>query len=96
MLNRIQFSAIRTSTRTQCRSYSTIPINTKIITPSALDTNPEQVTVTLFPGHGIGPEISDAVVKILDAAKANIAWQRHDIATTPDENGKTLCPLIAS
>lgn len=72
------------------RAYSTIPVNTKIITPSSLQTNPEPVTVTLFPGHGIGPEISESVVKILDAANANIVWERHDIGTTPDENGNLV------
>ncbi|KAL0480117.1 isocitrate dehydrogenase [Acrasis kona] len=38
-----------------------------------------RVTATLFPGHGIGPEISDAVVKIFDAAGANIDWDTHHI-----------------
>src|SRR3989338_4524062 len=36
-------------------------------------------TATLFPGHGIGPEISEAVVKIFDSAGANIEWETHDI-----------------
>ena len=31
-------------------------------------------TVTLIPGDGIGPEISDAVVKILEKAGAQISW----------------------
>ena len=31
-------------------------------------------TVTLIPGDGIGPEISDAVVKIIDKAGAQIEW----------------------
>ena len=31
-------------------------------------------TVTLIRGDGIGPEISDSTVKILDAAKAEIEW----------------------
>ena len=34
--------------------------------------------VTLIPGDGIGPEIADAAVRILDAAGANIEWERHD------------------
>lgn len=33
-------------------------------------------TVTLIPGDGIGPEISDAVVKVVDALKAPIRWER--------------------
>jgi isocitrate dehydrogenase (NAD+) len=34
--------------------------------------------VTLIPGDGIGPEITDAVLRILDAAGASIAWERHE------------------
>ncbi len=35
-------------------------------------------TVTLIPGDGIGPEVTDAVVRILDASGVSIAWDRHD------------------
>ena len=35
-------------------------------------------TVTLLPGDGIGPEITASVTSILDAAGANLAWERHD------------------
>ena len=31
-------------------------------------------TITLINGDGIGPEISDAVVKIIDAAGLKIDW----------------------
>lgn len=31
--------------------------------------------ITLINGDGIGPEISDAVVKILDAAGVQINWE---------------------
>ncbi|GAB4324292.1 MAG: isocitrate dehydrogenase (NAD(+)) [Candidatus Zixiibacteriota bacterium] len=34
--------------------------------------------VTLIPGDGIGPEITDAAARILDAAGADIEWERHD------------------
>ncbi len=34
--------------------------------------------VTLIPGDGIGPEISEAAVRIIDAAGADIEWERHD------------------
>jgi isocitrate dehydrogenase (NAD+) len=34
-------------------------------------------TVTLIPGDGIGPEITEAVVQVLDAAGAPIAWDRQ-------------------
>lgn len=32
-------------------------------------------TITLIPGDGIGPEISDAVTKIIDAAGVKINWE---------------------
>jgi isocitrate dehydrogenase (NAD+) len=34
--------------------------------------------VTLIPGDGIGPEITAAAVSILDAAGAEIEWERHE------------------
>src|SRR6185436_2165438 len=35
-------------------------------------------TVTLIPGDGIGPEVTQAVVRILKAAGTDIEWERHD------------------
>ena len=34
-------------------------------------------TVTLIPGDGIGPDITDATVRVLDAAGADITWDRQ-------------------
>ena len=34
-------------------------------------------TVTLIPGDGIGPSITDATLRILDAAGASLAWDRQ-------------------
>lgn len=34
-------------------------------------------TVTLIPGDGIGPEITDAVLRMLEAARAEITWDRQ-------------------
>ena len=34
-------------------------------------------TITLVPGDGIGPEVTDAVLRILDATGVSIAWERH-------------------
>jgi isocitrate dehydrogenase (NAD+) len=34
-------------------------------------------TVTLIPGDGIGPPITEATVRLLDAAGANITWDRQ-------------------
>jgi isocitrate dehydrogenase (NAD+) len=39
---------------------------------------PSPRTVTLLPGDGIGPEITASVTSILDAAGANLAWERQD------------------
>src|SRR5271156_6267690 len=33
--------------------------------------------VTLIPGDGIGPEATDAVVRILEATGAKFAWERY-------------------
>src|SRR5487761_388121 len=32
-------------------------------------------TITLIPGDGIGPEVTDAVVKILEATGVKFAWE---------------------
>ena len=37
--------------------------------------------VVLFPGNGIGPEISQSVVDIFKAAKVPIEWEYHQIHT---------------
>jgi len=34
-------------------------------------------TITLVPGDGIGPEVSGAVVKILDSAGLQVEWESH-------------------
>jgi isocitrate dehydrogenase (NAD+) len=34
-------------------------------------------TITLIPGDGIGPEVTEAVVRILNAAGVSIEWERH-------------------
>jgi isocitrate dehydrogenase (NAD+) len=36
-----------------------------------------KTTVTLLPGDGIGPEVSDATVRVLEAAGADIEWEPH-------------------
>ncbi|KAF9160852.1 NAD-dependent isocitrate dehydrogenase [Actinomortierella ambigua] len=48
-------------------------------------------TVTLIPGDGIGPEISESVVKIYKAAGVPIEWE--PVSVTPVlKNGKTVIP----
>ncbi len=47
--------------------------------------------VVLIPGDGIGPSISSSVVRILDAAGADIEWElRHAGAETIASHGDTL------
>ncbi len=34
-------------------------------------------TITLIPGDGIGPEVTEAVLRILDASGVSITWERQ-------------------
>ncbi len=47
-------------------------------------------TVSLIPGDGVGPEIADAVVKIFEAAKAPVQWERQIVSTDSVEPGGQL------
>jgi isocitrate dehydrogenase (NAD+) len=38
--------------------------------------------VTLIPGDGIGPEVTEAVVRIFKVAQVDIEWERHDAGVT--------------
>jgi isocitrate dehydrogenase (NAD+) len=46
--------------------------------------------VTLFPGEGIGPEITESVVSILDAAQAPVVWETFCLANRDADSAKTL------
>jgi isocitrate dehydrogenase (NAD+) len=48
--------------------------------------------ITLIPGDGIGPEVTDAVLQILSAAKVVIEWERHDAGLISVERGGTPLP----
>src|SRR2546427_6911028 len=54
--------------------------------------------ITLIPGDGIGPEVTEAVLKILSASGVSIDWERHDAGILALEKHKTPLPpeLIAS
>ncbi|GBF92681.1 hypothetical protein Rsub_05050 [Raphidocelis subcapitata] len=54
----------------------------------------QRKTVTLIPGDGIGPEITDAVVQIVDALEAPIVWERFDglSGSMPDGTPRTEVP----
>ena len=51
-------------------------------------------TITLIPGDGIGPEVTRAVVRIIDAAGVRITWEQEDAGQTAVERGGD--PLPAS
>ncbi|KAK2867355.1 hypothetical protein Q8A67_025472 [Cirrhinus molitorella] len=49
-------------------------------------------TVTLIPGDGIGPEISTAVMKIFEAAKAPIQWEEKNVTAIKGPGGRWMIP----
>lgn len=49
-------------------------------------------TITLIPGDGIGPEISDAVTKIIDAAGVKINWEIQSAGADVAEKEGTPLP----
>jgi isocitrate dehydrogenase (NAD+) len=53
--------------------------------------------ITLIPGDGIGPEVTDAVLKILSASGVSIEWDRHDAGIlSPDKHNPLPASLIDS
>jgi isocitrate dehydrogenase (NAD+) len=38
--------------------------------------------ITLIPGDGIGPEVTESVIRIFKAAALDIEWERHDAGVT--------------
>lgn len=67
----------------------------KASTQSGLSTNSrlyssENITCTLFPGDGIGPEIADAVKIIFEAAKAPIDWDEQFIGKVADPRTNSM------
>ena len=38
-----------------------------------------QHTITLFPGDGIGPQISESVKEIFAAAEVPVTWEEHEV-----------------
>src|SRR5215471_2920020 len=53
--------------------------------------------ITLIPGDGIGPEVTDAVLTVLSAAHVAIEWERFDAGIrSPDAKNPLPRPLIDS
>ena len=47
--------------------------------------------ITLIPGDGIGPEVTESVVRIFKAAGLDIEWERHDAGVLAfEKSGETL------
>jgi isocitrate dehydrogenase (NAD+) len=52
-------------------------------------------TVTLVPGDGIGPEVTEAVLRVLAAAGVSIEWERHLAGVAAFERtGRALPPEL--
>ena len=49
--------------------------------------------ITLIPGDGIGPEVTEAVVRILKAAAVDIEWERYDAGITAFKRFKQSLPV---
>jgi len=49
-------------------------------------------TITLIPGDGIGPEVSAAVVRIIEATGVEIAWETHYAGAQAQEKFGTTLP----
>jgi len=48
-------------------------------------------TITLIPGDGIGPEVTEAVVRVLEASGVSINWETHLAGISAFERtGQTL------
>lgn len=52
-------------------------------------------TVTLFPGDGIGPEISAAVQTVFAAADVPVSWETHEISVDKVKPGEPLVSRAA-
>jgi isocitrate dehydrogenase (NAD+) len=48
--------------------------------------------ITLIPGDGIGPEITEAVVRIFKAAAVDVDWDRHDAGMSAFEKYQQSLP----
>src|SRR5512132_2651479 len=48
--------------------------------------------ITLIPGDGIGPEVTDAVLRIVKASGVEIEWERIDAGVTAFEKYHTSLP----
>jgi len=50
--------------------------------------------ITLIPGDGIGPEVTDAALRILSASGVSIEWERHDAGILSPDKRNPLPPTL--
>ena len=50
-------------------------------------------TITLIPGDGIGPEVTEAVLRVLAVAGVAVDWDRHDAGIVAFERHRTALPV---
>jgi len=50
-------------------------------------------TITLIPGDGIGPEVTEAVLRILNASGVSIDWERHEAGLPAFERTGQALPI---
>ncbi|MCL7043941.1 hypothetical protein MKW94_019312 [Papaver nudicaule] len=64
----------------------TSPFSSSSESSSSDDSSPPSspITVTMFPGDGIGPEIAESVKKVLSTAEVPIIWDEHFVGHTVD------------
>jgi isocitrate dehydrogenase (NAD+) len=53
---------------------------------------PKTHAITLIPGDGIGPEVTDAVVRILEATSVQFVWERFAAGASAYEKHKEYIP----
>lgn len=51
-----------------------------------------QYTITLLPGDGIGPEVTEAAVKVVEATGLAVTWERHLAGIDAVAAGKGTLP----
>jgi isocitrate dehydrogenase (NAD+) len=49
--------------------------------------------ITLVPGDGIGPEVTEAVLRVIDAAGVSIEWDRHQAGVVSFERSGQALPV---
>ena len=53
-------------------------------------------TVTLIPGDGIGPEVVEATLRLLEGVGADIEWEPHRPAWPLLRSAESHCPRACS